>query len=294
MNPVNIKDFEILTAARETKKKLRKRIILSFRLFLILMISLVIYSFIEPYLLKINRIEFQDEDLPESFNGFKIIFIADIHHGPYFSRKRVKKLVTKINDLKPDLIIMGGDYVHEDVKYIAPCFEELSHLKSKLGTYAVLGNHDHWESTLRSEKQMSKAKIKILDNQSYWINYNGARIKLGGVGDLWEDSQKIEGTIHDVKTEDFVILVSHNPDFAEEITTDKIDLVLAGHTHGGQVTFFGLSAPVLPSNFKQKYRRGFVKAPATTVFITVGVGTITPPVRFFCRPEIVELTLVSK
>ncbi|MGB9594408.1 MAG: metallophosphoesterase, partial [Anaerolineae bacterium] len=90
---------------------------------------------------------------------------------------------------------------------------------------------------------------------------------------------------------DFVILLSHNPDYAERLITRDIDLMLSGHTHGGQVTLFGLWAAAVPSAYGQKYRGGFVRTEHTLVYVTTGVGTITPPVRFWARPEVVLITL---
>lgn len=263
---------------------MKKKLSIVSIIFLIFIIFFIIYIFIEPYLIQICEDEIFDTDIPEEFNGFKIIFIADIHHGPYFSTERVRNVVSTINNIKPDIILLGGDYVHRDKKYINPCFEELSLLKAKYGVFGVLGNHDHWESAELTRFNMKQSGINILDNTGYWIRINTDSIKICGVGDLWEDQQEIEQITENVLIEDFVILVSHNPDFAEELKTNKIDLMLSGHTHGGQVTFFGLWAPFLPSN--QKYRTGLVKNDNVTVLITNGIGTITPPVRFFARPQI--------
>jgi hypothetical protein len=85
---------------------------------------------------------------------------------------------------------------------------------------------------------------------------------------------------------DFVILVSHTPDFAENLKTDKIDLMLSGHTHGGEVTFFGLWAPYIPSDYGQKYRTGIIKTDKTTVLVSNGIGNTFLPIRFFARPQI--------
>ena len=189
--------------------------------------------------------------------------------------------------------IFGGDYVHRNAKYITPCFDELIHVKDLLGKFGVLGNHDHWEDAPLTRQNMKKAGITILDNRAEWIVRDGKRIKIGGVGDLWEDIQNLSPTIDNTKEDDFVILASHNPDYAEQITTRKIDLMLSGHTHGGQVTFFGLWAPLVPSRYGQKYRTGIVETGLTKVIISNGIGTITPPGRFFARPDIIVLMLTN-
>lgn len=274
---------------------MQKRYIIKILLSLIILVILfVIYSFIEPYWLQVEHINIIDRDIPKSFEGKKIVFISDIHHGGYFSIKRVARLVEKVNRLRPDIIILGGDYVYRDKKYIIPCFEELKKLKAAIGKFGVMGNHDHWQNVELTKQGMKNAGIVILDNQAEWTEINGHRIKIGGVGDLWEDSQDINPTIENTKEEDFVILVSHNPDYVEELVTHNIDLVLSGHTHGGQVTIFGLWAPLIPSRYGQKYRTGILDTEFTKVIITNGVGTIAPPVRFFARPEINVIVLRSE
>ena len=247
---------------------------------------LLAYTFIEPYWIDLKTTYIKSSDISENFNVTKIIFVSDIHHGPYFSKDRVRKLVERINKLNPDIILLGGDYVHRDPQYIIPCFEELSKLKANLDVFGVLGNHDHWENAELTSHEMKKAGIKELDNKAVWLYKNSDRIKVGGVGDLMEDVQNINPTIKDTKKNDFVILLSHNPDYIEKLQTDKVDLMLSGHTHGGQVTLFGFFAPLIPSAYGQKYRTGLVETAQIKLLISNGIGTITPPVRFFARPQI--------
>jgi hypothetical protein len=251
----------------------------------------VAYAFIEPHWLRVTQLEIADPDVPPAFVGKRIVFLSDIHHGPYFSIGSVRRLVDRVNALQPDLILLGGDYVHRDPKYIAPVFAELARLHAPLGVFAVAGNHDYWESIDESRAQMAQAGIVNLDNRAEWVTIGGDRIKVGGVGDVYEDSQDIAPTVADAGAGDFVILLSHNPDFAEQIATDRVDLVLSGHTHGGQVTLFGRWAAFVPSVYGQKYRSGFVQTDRALVYVSNGVGTITPPVRFFARPEIVVIML---
>lgn len=252
---------------------------------------LTVYMFVEPFLLVNKKDTITDHDLPAEFDNFKIVFVSDIHHGPYFSRSRVKQLVNRINDIEPDLILLGGDYVHRHPRYIKSCFEELARLQADYGVWGVLGNHDHWEGKQLSLACMDSAEIEVLDNAGFWIVKNDDSIRLGGVGDMWEDQQDLTEVLKGVNKDHFVILISHNPDFAEYMNTDLIDLMLCGHTHGGQITFFNLWAPILPSEFGQKYRSGRIETDATTIIVSNGVGTITPPMRFCCPPQINIITL---
>jgi predicted MPP superfamily phosphohydrolase len=258
------------------------------------LVFFILYCYLEARWIKINKIEIESGEIPKSFDGKRIVFISDIHHGPFLSIERVEKLVKQINDLQPDIIILGGDYVHRETKYIKPFFDEIEKLNPKMGIFAVLGNHDHWEDAELTMKMMNRNGIKICDNQSYWVKIEKDSIKIGGVGDLWEDIQIIDSTIFDVKKQDFCILISHNPDYIENIKTNKIDLTLSGHTHGGQITLFGFWAPILPSEYGQKYRYGLKTFGNMNSYISSGIGTITPALRFFCRPEIVLIGLKNK
>jgi predicted MPP superfamily phosphohydrolase len=255
------------------------------------LLTLVYSAAIEPRWLVVREVEIRDADIPPSFDGKTIAFLTDIHHGIYFSLGRVRSLVARTNALQPDLVLLGGDYAHLRPRYIASCLAELAHLDAPLGKFGVLGNHDHWYDAQLAWKSMQAAGIVALDNRAVWITLGEERIRVGGVGDFWEDSQDLSATTTGVKDEDFVILLSHNPDYVENVQTTTVDLVLSGHTHGGQVTLFGLWAPIIHSDFGQKYRSGVVHTPFTTVVISNGIGVITPPLRFGARPEIILIRL---
>jgi len=249
------------------------------------------YMLVEPYLLRTRRYEYTSADVPPSFDGLTVVLVADIHHGPFFSRPRVSNLVERINDLQPDLVLLGGDYVHRSPDYIEPVFSELAKIRAPLGVFGVLGNHDHWEGAELVRRSAQDAGIRLLDNDALWIERGDSRIKLGGVGDLYAGRQDLAPTVGDVEDGDLVMLLSHNPDYTEQLGDQPVDLVFSGHTHGGQVTLFGLWAPVVPSRYGQKYRSGRIHQGKTTVFVTNGVGTITPPIRFFAPPDITVVTL---
>ncbi|MFH0802799.1 MAG: metallophosphoesterase [bacterium] len=164
-------------------------------------------------------------------------------------------------------------------------------LKAPLGVYGVLGNHDYWAHVERSRQEMKKAQIPLIENHAIWLKIGGAKIRLGGVGDLWEGTQDLQATMRDTKKNDFVLLLSHNPDYLELLPKDGPDLVLCGHTHGGQVTLFGLWGPFVPSRYGEKYRSGRREIKSGTAFISNGIGTVGPPIRLLAPPEILLITL---
>ncbi len=258
----------------------------------IIIFYLMAHMYLEPFFLSVWETDIKSVQIPQTFDGKKIVFMSDIHHGPHFSTGRVRSLVEKVNGLKPDVILLGGDYAEGD-QYVKPCLDELKELKAPFGVFGVRGNHDHWDGAELSKKSMVEAGIKLIENSSECLIVNGQKIIVAGAGDLWEGAQEISGPLSTVSDTDFVILVSHNPDYAEKIGAyyDKIDLMLSGHTHGGQISVFGLYSPVLPSAYGQKYRSGMVQRGGMKLLISNGVGCVGLPARFFCRPDIISITL---
>jgi predicted MPP superfamily phosphohydrolase len=270
------------------KKTLKRKLIL-LGIFIIL---LGVYTLLEPFWVQLVQLEISHPDIPEAFHDFTIVFLSDIHCGPYFSQKRVAGIVDKTNKLKPNIVLLGGDYVHrDDPRYLFEFFSEMSRLDAEYGVYGVMGNHDYWMSETLTIQEMKKSNIRLLRNEGLWIEKDHERFFLGGVDDLMAGHPDIRTTVAETLDDDFTLLISHHPDVAEQQSTDGVDWMLSGHTHGGQVTLFGLWAPIIPSSYGQKYRTGLVQNGDTWVFVSNGVGTITPPVRFFARPQIIHITL---
>ncbi len=265
----------------------------------VLVAAVLGYGVIGAHRIELKTYTVTSPDLPPEFDGTRVVLLTDIHRTWFFSQDRVRSLVERVNALEPDLVVLGGDYVYAETDYEASCFAELALLEAPLGRYAVLGNHDYGEHDDEGKdptptiEAVDASGITLLDNRAVWVEQAGARIRLGGVGDYSEDTPRLGPTIEATSTDDFILLVSHNPDYAEELPPGAVDLVLSGHTHGGQVTFFGLWAPYLPSDYGQKYRTGLVVTENTTVIVSNGIGTIFPPIRFFAPPQIVEITLRS-
>ncbi len=254
-----------------------------------------VYPFLEAKWLGVTRRTVRLRNLPAPFEGTTVAFLADVHHGPFVPRAYVRHVVATTNALGPDIIALGGDYTHAGHRYIAPVHEDLAGLKARLGRFAVLGNHDHWDGLVESIAGVERSGITLLRNSGAWIEEGGARLRVAGVADLWTGRPDVARAVGDEATGgDAVLLLSHNPDVAETLRDPRVGLMLSGHTHGGQVVIPGYGAPRVPSRYGQKYLRGLVRGPSCPVYVTRGVGTITPPVRLFCRPEVVLLTLTGR
>jgi uncharacterized protein len=256
------------------------------------------YPFLEAKWCRVVRRMITVRNLAQPFRGTTIAILADVHHGPFVPAAYIRHVVSMTNALKPDIVALLGDYVHRDDIYIAPAIDKLGELNGKLGQFAVRGNHDnqdyHGRRSFRPHSQaaLADARIPDLNNTGVWIEQGGARLRICGVGDLWTDHQDLQAALGDANERDAVLLLSHNPDYVETIRDPRVSLVLSGHTHGGQIILPGYGAPVVPSRYGQKYLYGLVEGPSCPVFVTRGVGTINPPVRFLCRPEVALITLV--
>ncbi|MEA2735462.1 MAG: uncharacterized protein QOE14_1913 [Humisphaera sp.] len=262
---------------------------------------------------KITRRRHAIRGLRPELSGLRIVQLTDIHHGPALSLNYVREVVAATNALKPDLVLLTGDYVHRSPLYIDPVVRELAELKAKIGVIGVLGNHEWWESAPITRVCFSSAGIPLIDNDRMFVSPDRKLVRGGtdqglciaGVGDLIEDRILFDDALRDVPLEMPRLLLSHNPDVAEypplvaaaraggaSAAAARIDLMLAGHTHGGQIWMPGLGTLVVPSRFGQKYASGLVQGPVCPVYISRGIGTTVLPLRFGVPPEIAVIELV--
>ncbi len=200
-----------------------------------------------------TRTEIAIAGLSPALAGLTICQITDIHHGPFIAIEYVKRIVELANDLKPDLIVLTGDHIYRSSEYIGPVWAELARLRAPFGVYSVLGNHDHWEGINASRAAQAQAGIPELLNSNAPLTLTwprGARLWLAGVGDLWEDEQNLDDALAGVPTDGTAILLSHNPDYADQVNDPRVKLILAGHSHGGQVVIPGLGPVITPCRRK--------------------------------------------
>ncbi|MEI6494070.1 MAG: metallophosphoesterase [Verrucomicrobiota bacterium] len=231
--------------------------------------------------------------LPAGFNGCRIALLADLHHGWFISRAYLAGAVRLANSLQPDLIFLLGDYVDSNAAYIAPVIEELAHLHAPLGVFAVQGNRDIRVNRILTSRELARQKIPELTNAGRWIERNGSRIWICGFDDSTRGHPDVAAALALAPREAVAIAMTHNPDLTQSLDDPRVQLVCCGHTHGGQVDFPFIGRPFVPSAYGQKYALGLVQAPHTKTFVTTGVGSIFPPLRFRCPPEVALLTLVT-
>ena len=263
--------------------------------------ALAAYAFEEARHCRLTRVRLALPNIPLPFVGLTIALLSDTHHGPFVTLDYLASVVAMTNALEPDVIALGGDYTQRQRSYqrgvnnahfIAPGIAVLGGLRAKLGRFAVLGNHDRRLSTIKTRRALAKAGLQELTNTGVWLERGGARLRFCGVDDWSTGQPDLRAALGDAQADDAVILLAHNPDYVQRIRDRRVGLVLSGHTHGGQVVLPLIGAPYVPSRYGQKYRSGLVQGPVARVFVTRGVGTIVPPVRLGCPPEVVFITLV--
>ncbi len=236
---------------------------------------------------------------PERLHDFKIALLSDFHFDPYFSAHPLKAAVSMVNDLKPDLIVLTGDFVSQpllskdDEKAALaadPCASLLRQMNAPHGLWAVLGNHDFSTDPDHVSAALQSQRIQVLTNQSIAIESNGARFWLGGVNDVLSRTADLDATLKPVPHDEAIILLAHEPDYADYVSRYAVDLQLSGHSHGGQVRLPFVRPLYLPELAK-KYIWGMYKIGPLSLYTNPGLGTVGLPVRLNCPPEITLLTL---
>ncbi|MCA1614434.1 MAG: metallophosphoesterase, partial [Acidobacteria bacterium] len=271
------------------------------RIFLALLVVaalLALWSFvIEPDRLVVREVALSLPRWPADAGRLRLAVVSDIHTGsPHVDASKLDELVEEINRLKPDAVLLLGDFVISGVaggEFIGPevTSERLKGLRPAHGTFAVLGNHDWWEGGERVWRSLEGAGVRVLENDAVSFTHGGRRVWLVGLADLWTRKPDIQASLSKVTDDDSpVFVLTHNPDIFPDIP-EHVALTLAGHTHGGQVRLPLLGRPVVPSRYGQRYAAGHVVEGSRHLYVTTGVGTSIIPVRFRVAPEIVLLRI---
>lgn len=268
----------------------------------VVFVLLLIYAyFVEPRILLVNKYTLAVPHWSKELNGFKIVAISDLHGGSNtITEEKLRYVAELANQQEPDIIFLLGDYVAQshgrsgkDLRMPASIVaDNLGGLKAKYGVFAVIGNHDWWydEKVVRSE--LERVGIRVLENEAASFDANGQKVWILGIEDFWKRYKvDIIRPLAEIEPKENIIGITHNPDSFDR-TPDSLSILIAGHTHGGQVylPFYGPPIPVA----KKEYTWGHVSREGRQMFVTKGVGTSGPGIRFCAVPEILVLTLESE
>lgn len=266
----------------------------------LIVLSLAWAAGVEPGLLRVRTEELTSPYWPPAQPKLRIAFLADLHVGaPHVPVSRVDKLVAIANAADPDLVLLGGDFTAhvlggEKVSYDAIA-RSLAALRARHGIFAVMGNHDHWDGDLGGLKAaLTKAGIVVLSNEARRIAVAGGHLWLVGMDDPYTGHADPLAALRSVPfaspmTEP-VIVLAHDPS-AFAMVPREAALIMAGHTHGGQVRIPFAGALVNASRAPLRHSRGVIREHGKLMYVTAGIGTSILPIRFNCPPEFAILTI---
>ena len=247
-------------------------------------------TLVEPRWIEVRRTRIHARNLPHVFNGLRIALLTDLHVGGAVPLSLIRRAAALAMRERADIIAVTGDFT-DYVPRFDEVFAALSGLTAPLGVYAVPGNHDYYMGIDKWRRAIRRQKVVADLTNAYVVHEKlGARLCIAGVDDYYEGDPVL--CLPAPEERDFTILLAHTPDQAERSrrAQDGIDLMLTGHTHGGQVRLPVIGAPIHSSEFPELYQSGLRRRPWTQVYTSRGIGAKVP-IRFGSRPEVAILEL---
>jgi predicted MPP superfamily phosphohydrolase len=265
-----------------------------------LLASVAVWSFmIEPDLLVVREVTVDSDHWLARYPPLRIAVVSDLHVGaPHIDLAKVEEVVDTVNGLKPDLVVLLGDYVEVAVLFgrfvePRPIMQRLSRLRARLGVVGVLGNHDWWYDGKKVWSEAEAAGIPILENDVRAFQTDGGPFWIAGLADDMTRSPNPVGTVRKVPPGEPVIVLSHDPAVFRDVPRD-VSVVLAGHTHAGQVRLPFFGAFVIPGRAPLRHSYGLIRESGKVMYVSAGIGTSIIPVRLNAPPEIALITLRSR
>lgn len=283
--------------------RLQVKIFLALTVFFIIYIpARIIYDFNS---VEIRDVDYKKSALPKELDGFKIAFISDLQADRYTDEKRLTRYINKINESKPDLVLIAGDVITSTPDYIETAAQYIGKIKSTYGTYSCVGDHDNWayrKDYVRSLSEVTAAlnsyNVEMPDNKLLYIEIDSSRIGIAFITHNYvtEISETTLRNIASSNKAEFKIFLTHQPqDFLiDGAVKNDYDLFLAGHTHGGQITLLFPFVQLTPTLFETTYIKGNFYFNDMLAVVCGGLGMSLAPVRYNSTPEIVLITLRIK
>ena len=247
----------------------------------------------KPELFDLVNVNVKINDLPFTFHNYRIINLTDIHLGQWISPEYLNGVADYVNSLNPDMITLTGDYVSYILEgYENDLLDSFKKLKAKDGKFAVLGNHDHWAGAEEIRKILKKSNIVDLSNDVFTIEKDGEKLNISGVDSLTVGADDLDKVLEKLPHDGASILLVHEPDFAKiSSKTNRFDLQMSGHSHGGQLVIPGVETTPFRCSYSIKYPVGAYKVNNMIQYTSKGLGTNSFWIRVNCKPEITQFYL---
>lgn len=242
----------------------------------------------------VERVVVPIPGLPQQLDGLTIVQMSDVHSGLFMTQARMSEYVRMANSLNPDLVALTGDFVATKREQVAPFINAISGLKAKYGVFGCLGNHDEYA---RGEKALAqgfdKAGFHLLRNKNHTIEVEGAELNVLGVDYIGVSSagEKLKASLSGMNRDGTTLLLCHTPYPFEQAAKMGIHLMLAGHTHGGQISLTLGDLIITPARVATAYLAGLFRIGDSHLYVNRGLGTSGPPIRINAPPEITHITL---
>ena len=242
----------------------------------------------DVYDIEVTRHEVIIDDLPDPFDGYRIAFLTDTHITGFMRERFYREVIAQAMAFEPDVILLGGDLVtfSRDIPLMV---ELLGELRAPDGVIAVLGNHDIWAGSERIMELLTAKGVTYITNRSILLRRGASRLPLIGIDEMYRGSPDVASAFDGI-AEQPCIAISHHPDIIDLLDGRRIDLLLCGHTHGGQIRFPFFGPVVVPSVHEGEFASGFHRVRRVLMYVSRGVGAI-PPLRILCRPEVATFVL---
>jgi predicted MPP superfamily phosphohydrolase len=241
----------------------------------------------DVYDIEVTRHELFIDELPPSCDGYRVAFLTDTHVASFVRRDFYREIVARVNAFDPDLVLFGGDFVtfRRHIELAARVLTD--GLRCRDGMYAVRGNHDYWAGIDLLEHELGARGVEFLTNRSVLLR---RELPLVGIDEMYRGTPDVASAFARVDPAKPCIGISHHPDIIDLLPDRRLDLLLCGHTHGGQIRFPFFGPVVVPSAHEAEYASGFHRERDVLLYVSRGIGAI-PPLRILCRPEVALFTL---
>ncbi len=222
----------------------------------------------------------------------RVVQLTDIHAGPYMTRREMARYADWVMELQPDLFVLTGDYVSNSFEFLPGCLEEMTRVQATYGTFATLGNHEHWVANLRKlQAAFRQYGVPLLHNANRVIRTGAGSFAVAGIDDMRFGNHDLDAALQGLDAAMPTLLLSHRPEIFPDAAERRVALTLSGHYHGGQIKLTLPTGDLSLAHLRSPYPEGLFQIDDSRLYVSRGIGTTFTPVRINARPEITVINL---